>query len=234
MKKINCIAIDDEPMALSIVAQFCERKGGLSLSTYNEPLLGLEAIRKEKPDLVFLDIRMDEIDGLEIVRQLPEESCFIFTTAYSQYALDGFDLNAVDFLRKPFSYERFEKAVEKAQKAIITRHENRGKALVVKQEYNSISIPYPEILFMEAMENYSKIFTEKQGCVLTRVNLKNLCEMLPEKDFLRVHRSYVIPVQRIRSFKKREIELLDGKTIPIGRQYVQIVSAFLNTGTASP
>ena len=114
MKKIKCIAIDDEPLALLVISQFCERKGNIELTTYCEPKIGLEEIIRKKPDLVFLDIEMNSISGLDIAHILPHDTCFIFTTAHAQYALDGFDLNATDFLHKPFSYERFEKAIEKA------------------------------------------------------------------------------------------------------------------------
>ena len=110
MKKLTCIAIDDEPIALLIISQFCERKGGLELTTFSEPLTGLREIARRKPDLVFLDIEMNSTNGLDIAHALPPESCLIFTTAHAQYALDGFDLDAVDFLHKPFAYERFEKA----------------------------------------------------------------------------------------------------------------------------
>ena len=110
MRTITCIAIDDEPMALLVIEQFCRRRGGLELTTFSEPRVGLEEIRRRKPDLVFLDIQMNSINGLQIADVLSHECCFIFTTAYAQYALDGFNLDAVDFLHKPFSYERFETA----------------------------------------------------------------------------------------------------------------------------
>ena len=112
MKKATCIAIDDEPLALLVITQFCERFGGLELTTFSEPLVGLEEIRRCKPDLVFLDIEMNSISGLDIARDLPEECCFIFTTAHAQYALNGFELDAVDFLHKPFAYERFCQALD--------------------------------------------------------------------------------------------------------------------------
>ena len=120
MKKFSCIAIDDEPLALLVITQFCERFGNLDLSTFSEPRIGLEEIKRHKPDLVFLDIEMNSINGLDIAHALPRECCFIFTTAHAQYALNGFDLDAVDFLHKPFAYERFKKAVEKAIRRIET------------------------------------------------------------------------------------------------------------------
>ena len=140
MKDITCIAIDDEPMALLVIEQFCHRKGGMELTTFSEPRVGLEEIRRRKPDLVFLDIQMNSLNGLEIADKLPHECCFIFTTAYAEYALNGFDLDAVDFLHKPFSYERFEVAVEKALRRIHGRRPSVPESLVVKQEYKGTSI----------------------------------------------------------------------------------------------
>lgn len=148
MKNITCIAIDDEPMALLVIEQFCRRKGGLELTTFSEPRVGLEEIRRRKPDLVFLDIQMNSISGLEIANTLPGECCFIFTTAYAEYALDGFNLDAVDFLHKPFSYERFEVAVEKAMRRINARRPSASESLVVKQEYNNVSILLDDILYI--------------------------------------------------------------------------------------
>lgn len=111
---IKCIAIDDEPMALEIISSFCQRYGNIELTTFTNPIAGMELVRRTKPDILFLDIEMEDINGTELARDLPPGVMLIFTTAYAQYALDGFELNAVDFLHKPFSYSRFEKAVQKA------------------------------------------------------------------------------------------------------------------------
>lgn len=220
-----CIAIDDEPIALTVISQFCLRKGGLKLMTFSEPMKGLEAIEKLKPGLVFLDIEMDGINGLEIAQRLPSSTCFIFTTAYLEYAVDGFDLDAVDFLHKPFSYERFEKAVDKAIRRIgVIRQEESEKNIIVKQEYNNVSIPVSDILYIEAMENYSKIFRQSQSrFVLTRNNLKSITEMLPERNFMRIHRSYIVSLDKIVSFNKKEMRLSGGHCLPIGRQYAEAV-----------
>lgn len=153
VRNLRCIAIDDEPMALLIIEQFCRRKGGIELTTFSEPTIGLEEIRMKEPDLVFLDIHMNSINGLEIADTLPEKCCFIFTTAYAQYALEGFNLDAVDFLHKPFSYERFEVAVEKAIRRIESKRHHSPEYLIVKQEYNNVSIPLSDILYIEALGN---------------------------------------------------------------------------------
>lgn len=224
MKNITCIAIDDEPMALLVIEQFCRRRGGLELTTFSEPRVGLEEIRRRKPDLVFLDIQMNSINGLQIADALPHECCFIFTTAYAQYALDGFNLDAVDFLHKPFSYERFETAVEKALRRINTRRSAAPECLVVKQEYNNVSIPLTDILYIEALGNYVKIVRTSGGHVLTRANLKSIVEMLPDKAFLRIHRSYVIAVSAVVSFSRsRVVVKCQAADLPVGAQYASQV-----------
>ena len=171
---------------------------------------------------------MNSISGLDIAHALPPESCLIFTTAHAQYALDGFDLDAVDFLHKPFAYERFEKAVEKAIVFIEARQNKLPENIIIKQEYNNISIPVSDILYIEAMENYTKIFRINGNYILSRTSLKSIQEMLPEKAFLRTHRSYIIPINKVERFSKREINLTGCRiVIPIGRQYAENVYATL-------
>lgn len=229
MKNITCIAIDDEPMALLIIEQFCRRKGGMELSTFSEPSVGLEEIRRRKPDLVFLDIQMNSINGLEIADILPKECCFIFTTAYAQYALEGFNLDAVDFLHKPFSYNRFERAVEKAMRRIDAGRVVKPESLVVKQEYNNVSIPLANILYIEALGNYVKIIRTSGDQIITRTNLKAITDRLPDNAFLRIHRSYVIPIAAVETFTRSRITLrgLD-QEFPIGTQYAEKVEKVLN------
>lgn len=228
MKKINCIAIDDEPIALSVISQFCLRMGGLDLLTYSEPQEGLQAVIDRQPDIVFLDIEMDCLNGLDIARKLPASTCFIFTTAYIRYALDGFDLDAADFLHKPFSYERFKTAVEKA----VRRMEyirNEKECIVVKQEYNNVVIPVSDILYIEAMENYCKIFRRKGRYTLSRMNLKAVTELLPPRNFIRIHRSFIVQLDIVQHFNKQELRLTTGQTLPIGRQYAEKVISRLHS-----
>lgn len=233
MKKINCIAIDDEPIALLVIKQFCERKGNMELITFCEPRIGLEEIMRIKPDLVFLDIEMNGLNGLDVAKALPEECTLVFTTAHAQYALDGFNLDAVDFLHKPIAYERFERAVEKAILHIKTHedetpHDVIQETIVVKQDYNSINIPISDIFYIEALENYSRIFRINGATVISRLNIKAIHKMLPQKQFIRVHRSFVIPINKIQQFSKQEIYLTGlNKPIPVGRSYAKEVSGVL-------
>lgn len=228
MRTISCIAIDDEPMALLVIEQFCRRRGGLELTAFSEPRVGLEEIRRRKPDLVFLDIQMNSLNGLEIADTLPRECCFIFTTAYAEYALEGFNLDAVDFLHKPFSYERFEVAVEKALRRIGARRSQPLECLVVKQEYSNVSIPLGDILYIEALGNYVKIVRSSGGHVLTRTNLKNITDSLPDDTFLRIHRSYVIAVSAVVSFTRTKVVLRGhDEGLPVGAQYAAQVLEIL-------
>ncbi|MCZ8372617.1 LytTR family DNA-binding domain-containing protein [Phocaeicola sp. KGMB11183] len=217
---LKCVAIDDEPMALLVIEQFCKRKGGMELTTFSEPHIGLKEIRRTNPDLVFLDIHMDSISGLDIAGTLPEGCCFIFTTAYAEYALEGFNLDAVDFLHKPFSYERFEIAVEKVLRRIEFRRSSVPECLVVKQEYSNVNIPLNDILYIEALGNYVKIVRSSGGHVLTRTNLKAITDLLPDKTFLRIHRSYVVSVSSVVSFTRTKVELNGvAELLPVGAQY---------------
>lgn len=227
-EKIKCIAIDDEPLALDVIRRFCERIGGFELLTFSDPVEGLDAIRQHHPALVFLDIEMEGINGLTIATQLPDDTCFIFTTAYLNYALEGFNLDAVDYLHKPFAFSRFQTAISKAMRRIgVSQPVAAPQALVVKQDYNNVSIPLNEILYVEAMEGYSKIFRENGTCTISRVILKNIGGMLPTDTFLRIHRSFIVAVPKIKSFSKQEVKLIDGTSLPIGRQYSAAIYAAL-------
>ncbi|PWB02961.1 LytR/AlgR family response regulator transcription factor [Duncaniella muris] len=224
-QKLRCVAIDDEPLALDIISKFCERFGGIELSAYSDPAEGIEVIKKGDFDLAFLDVEMEGINGLEIAAAVPPEACFIFTTAYLDYAFDGFNLNAVDYLHKPFAYDRFKLAVEKAIKKLdYNEHVQADKCIVVKQEYNNVSIPLADIAYVEAMEGYSKIFRTDGSCTLSRVILKTIGAMLPQKKFLRIHRSFIVAVDKIRSFSRQSVTLASGQTIPVGRQYSALLA----------
>ncbi len=224
-QKLRCVAIDDEPLALDIISKFCERFGGIELSAYSDPAEGIEVIKKGDFDLAFLDVEMEGINGLEIAAAVPPEACFIFTTAYLDYAFDGFNLNAVDYLHKPFAYDRFKLAVEKAIKKLdYNEHVQADKCIVVKQEYNNVSIPLADIAYVEAMEGYSKIFRTDGSCTLSRVILKTIGAMLPQKKFLRIHRSFIVAVDKIRSFSRQSVTLTNGQTIPVGRQYSALLA----------
>lgn len=172
---------------------------------------------------------MNSINGLEIAKKLPHNCCLIFTTAHAQYALDGFNLDAVDFLHKPIAYDRFDRAIEKAIRNIsVWNNKNDQETIVVKQEYNNINILLSDIFYIEALENYCKIYRINGNSVISRLNIKTIHKMLPQNTFLRVHRSFLIPTNRIQKFSKQEIWLKGlSRPIPVGRRYAKEIYDFL-------
>lgn len=226
---IRCIAIDDEPLALDIIEKFCARMEGFALRTYSNPEEGLAAALRDKPDIVFLDIEMENVTGLTIARQLPKDTCIIFTTAYLHYALEGFNLDAVDYLHKPFAFNRFQAACTKALRRIEFNIMNAAtQTLVVKQEYNNVSIPLCDILYIEAMEGYSKIHRLNGKPTLSRGVLKSFGDRLSPTEFIRTHRSYIVSASKVKSFNKQTVTLVNGTTVPISRQYSENVVRLLS------
>lgn len=222
---MKCIAIDDEPVALSVISQFCKRIGDIELMVYSDPVVGISRVIETVPDIVFLDIEMNGISGVELAKSLPEGTCLIFTTAYAQFALDGFELNAIDYLHKPFSFSRFERAVQKAKDLLRMRNLAQKSTLpdveiTVKVEYQNVRIAVPDIQYIEAMDNYIKIYTMDSRPVVSQMNLKKILQLLPEEEFVRVHKSYIVPVRKIAGFTKKYLTLTyKSIEIPIGRSY---------------
>ncbi len=230
---MKCIAIDDEPIALSIVSRYCEQRGGVMLETYSSPRLGMQRVSEWLPDIVFLDIEMNGTSGIELARQLPSSCCLIFTTAYASYALEGFEVNAVDFLHKPYFYERFDRAMRKAEQwlrmhDLLHAAEAATRRLMLKSEYKNVSIPVDTILYIESIDNYVKVHLFNGTSVLSKIPLRNVEEQLPQGEFIRIHRSYLVPRCRVAGFSRSEVTLTqNGKTLPIGKKYLDGIVTLL-------
>lgn len=223
---LKCIAIDDEPMALEIITSFCQRYGNIELTTFNNPLRGMDQVRRSRPDILFLDIEMGDLNGVELARDLPPGTLLIFTTAYAQYALDGFELSAVDFLHKPFSYHRFEKAVQKAielhKLQELSAHPSfTDESITLKAEYKNVQIKLKDVLYIESMDNYVRIHLTEHQSLMSQTSMKSIQELLPAEKFIRVHKSFIVPAHRIASYTSKEITLYNGTKIPVGRSYSQ-------------
>ena len=191
---------------------------------FTNPDEAREYINTNHTDIVFLDIEMNGANGIEFAKELPKHIGVIFTTAYINYALDGFNLDAVDFLHKPFSFERFNEAVDKAVRRI--KYNNilkNSKTIIVKEKYNNVPILIKDIFYIEAMENYSKIYLKNSTMVLAHNSLKNIAEQLPSPCFARIHKSYIIPLNEIKSFTRQNVTLSNGVTLPVGRQYSNVL-----------
>lgn len=227
---IKCIAIDDEPIALSIIQEYCRKYGDVELETYTSPITGMERVRSMLPDIVFLDIEMNSHNGVVLAGELPEGTCLIFTTAYSQYALDGFNVDAVDFLHKPIFYQRFERAMEKALKWLGRKEpDSRRDAIMLKVEHKNVVVDIDDIIYIEAMDNYVKVFRRNKPMVLSQITMKDMETMLPADRFNRVHRSFIVSLYAIDRFSNRKISLhgLD-RPIPVGRKYVESFNNLYN------
>ena len=227
---IKCVAIDDEPIALSIIEEYCKRYGDIELSTFTSPVDGMRCIEETKPDLVFMDIKMSTHNGLELARTLPADICLIFTTAFSQYALDGFNVDAVDFLHKPIFYPRFERAMEKARKWIGHRDMPEANAsLTLKVEHKNVVIKFSDILYIEAMDNYVKLYRRNMPMILSHITMKEMENKLPAEGFARVHRSFIVALNAIEKFSNLRIHLESvQQPIPVGRKYTESFNSLYN------
>ncbi|HTA62395.1 MAG TPA: LytTR family DNA-binding domain-containing protein [Bacteroidia bacterium] len=218
---INAIAIDDEPLALKVIENFCEKVSFINLQkTFNKPNEALHYTEKFPVDLLFLDINMPSINGIEFYKQLQQSCMVIFTTAYSEYAIEGFNLNAVDYILKPFTFDRFMLAVNKAQDFFNYQNqkENTSQFLFVRADYSLIKINITNILYIEGLDDYLKIHIENQKTIVTRMTMKSMLEKLSPKDFVRVHRSFIVPLSRVQSVRNKIVSIA-GIEIPIGASY---------------
>lgn len=219
---IKAVAIDDELPALSVIENFCKRTGFIILEkTFNKPIEGLRYVNKFPVDLLFLDINMPSIKGTELYKSLKQKTMVIFTTAYSEYAVEGFELSAIDYLLKPFTYERFLQAASKANEYYNYTNKQSSSAdqfLFIRADYSLVKINMAEILFIEGLDDYLKIHILNQKPVIARMTMKAMAEKLPADNFIRVHRSYIISFKHIDNVRNKIISIA-GEEIPVGNSY---------------
>jgi len=227
---IKAIAIDDEPMALKVIENFCGRIDFINLEkTFNKPEDALKHLRKFPVDLLFLDIDMPGITGIELYKASEQNTMVIFVTAHSQYALDGFNLSAVDFIVKPFTFERFETAVNKAKEYYYyqTNKDNKDQQVIyVRVDYSLMKISLADILYIESLADYIHIYLQNQKRITTRITMKAMEDKLSQKNFIRIHRSYIVPLAQIENVRNKTIAIA-GKELPIGRSYEKEVAKLI-------
>lgn len=236
MQQLRCIIVDDEPLPLELLAAYAEKCPLLQLvGTFGNPLDALAVINQQQIDLVFLDIQMPEISGVQFIQLMNEKCKVIFTTAYSNFALQGYELNVIDYLLKPITFERFLKAVKKAESLLLTPTAPDAitlttvaaeQALFVKSDYRIVKIFPSQILFIEGLKEYIAIHTT-EGKIITLQNLKRMEEVLPLKLFFRVHKSFIIAISRI-DFIERSRIFIGEKIIPIGDTYREPFLKYIN------
>ena len=223
-QKIKCIIVDDEPLAQQVLETYIQRIGTLELIAKCENAMeAYEVLHHEKIDVMFLDIQMPVITGVEFLRTLQNPPTVIFTTAYTDFAMEGYDLNVTDYLLKPFSFERFLKAINKATEQIVLQQQLTHEAeasndyFFVKEDSKLVKINFQDIDHIECMKDYAKIFT-KQRMIVTHHTMKKFEEVLPNSLFLRIHRSYIVSIPAIQSIFGNIVETPKGK-LPVGANY---------------
>lgn len=217
MKRIKCIVVDDEPLAVSLLGSYVEKIPFFELvfSTEN-PIEALEYIRKNEADLIFLDIQMPELSGINFMKIVGDKLKYILTTAYSEYALEGYEHNVIDYLLKPISFDRFQKSALKAQER-FPNDTSQNSYFFIKSSGQQHKINFDEILYVESIKDYVNIKTDNQEYIVLDT-LKSLENQLPE-NFARVHKSFILNLDKIEKIDVRNVFLNSGKEIPIGETY---------------
>lgn len=219
---MRAIAIDDEPMALEVIRSHAGKVPYLELvACFTDAFKALEYLQNEPVDLLFLDIKMPDISGLEFVTSLQKKPMVIFTTAYSEHAVTSFELDAIDYLLKPFSLPRFIKACNKAQELLQLRGTTAPAKdyLFLKTGYEQVKVYYNEVLYLEAAGNYVTFVLENKK-LLTRMTINELTDLLPANQFIRVHRSYIVAKDKIDKIERHQVSI-KGCDVPVGASYLQ-------------
>ncbi len=221
---IKCIAIDDEPLALSIIENFCSKIPSVELvASLSNGIEAIEMLNTQDIDLIFIDINMPHLSGIEVVRMLKKPPLIIFTTAYQNYALTGFELSALDYILKPFSFDRFFTAVNKAQKQLSLINDTANKEptkqadyIMVKSDYSMVKVAFADVVYIEGLKDYVKIHCTDKA-IVTKSTMKNIEERLPS-NFMRIHKSFVLNLDHIEKIEGNHL-VIGRNRIPIGNQY---------------
>jgi DNA-binding LytR/AlgR family response regulator len=225
---MKCIAIDDQQPELDLISEFCKRIKSVDLKgTFTDPLDAIKLLNSEEIDLIILDIHMPRIDGFEFLKLLYNPPLVIFATAYREYALQGFDNDAVDYLIKPYPFDRFSKAINKASKLLKLKQRTDAinednlriscGFMMVKVEYSTILVNLNDILYIEGMKDYVKIYSGGKP-ILTKTTMKNIIDKLPPDRFFRVHKSFIVSVDKINMIENSRI-IINNQRIPIGESF---------------
>ncbi|ANQ50344.2 response regulator transcription factor [Flammeovirga sp. MY04] len=250
MSKIKCMIVDDEPLAIKVIENYLQRLDEFEIiATCESAIDAFNVLQNNSVDLIFLDINMPMLTGIDFVKSLEKKPEIILTTAYREYALEGFEISALDYLLKPISFQRFLKAANKASQLINTKAaaENAHKGtpevtssappeptritpktsdeppfIFLKVEKKMVKILLDDILYMESLKDYLRVYTKEKELVV-HYTLTKILETLPDNDFIRIHRSYAISLNKVNAIEGNQVELKNGKMLPIGRLYQQVV-----------
>ncbi len=230
---ITCIAVDDEPMALDVIERYCAKSGVVELkAVFREPVKAIEYLGREKVDLVFLDINMPDISGLQLVQTLSPKPMIIFTTAYSHYAVESYNLNAIDYLLKPITFDRFLVAINKAVTTVAantsTAASNDAATIFIKSGPQTYQVKVADILYLEKDGNYITIHLKDRN-ILIRENMGDIFDLVPAADFIRVHKSFVVAIKHITMIEVHQVTI-NNETIPVGSTHRDAMRERLGIG----
>ena len=227
----RCLILEDEPPAARVLLRYLQHYPEWTcMGVHHSPKTAMAVLEADAPDLLFLDIHLPDISGLNVLRQLQYPPMVVFTTAYPQYAVEGFELAALDYLLKPISPERFQKAMERAlerleQERILEKTGQDSGFLSIRADRKVHRLPFQRILYLQALDDYVKIIST-EGSLLPKITLSQLEKELPEQLFLRIHRSYIVNLKFLQSYDQQEVSIADRK-LPIGKSFRELVSARL-------
>jgi len=221
MHKIKCIVVDDEPLAVEMLATYIRKTPSLELAgTFTDPVQAVSAMAEIKPDLVFLDIQMPDLNGLELARLIPEDTRIIFTSAFRQYAFESYEVEALDYILKPIRYQKFLEAVSKAEKWMANRPEKSRRSAFIKTDREYRNIEFDQILYVAGMKDYVLIYLASEPePIVTHITLKAIEEKLPSDMFMRVHRSYIVALDKITAIDSCGDILIDKISVPVSDSY---------------
>ncbi len=234
MRPITCIIVDDEPLAVRLLESYVEKTSDLELmASFTDSINAINAIKAQKPDLIFLDIQMPNIDGMELAHSLPEETRVIFTTAFKEYAFESYEVNALDFLLKPVRYNKFLAAVEKARRLYQqppAPQPQQPNTIFIRVDSEWRNVTIDQITYVNGMKDYVMFYLDNEPKPLvTHLTMKAVEEMLPKEKFLRVHRSYIVAVDKIQKVDRNDCIYIGKEIIHIPDGYLQTFREFLQS-----
>ncbi|WP_298734562.1 LytTR family DNA-binding domain-containing protein [uncultured Chitinophaga sp.] len=225
--QLKCIAIDDEPLSLALIQEYVGRFPALRLvHTFDDAISAAEYLRQTPVDLIFVDINMPDISGIDLVRSLSVKPIIIFITAHRKFAVEGFELEALDYLLKPLNFERFSRTIQRALEYHQFRQQPATQpeaAIFVRSEYKLVKIDLQDILYIEGLQDYIRIHLQQGKYIMTLMTLKAMLEKLPPALFRRIHRSYIVSINKVSAIVNKKVRIGNAIELPIGDSYAAFI-----------
>ena len=240
MRPLTCMIVDDEPLAVRLLESYVEKTPDLQLlASYTDSITAINAVKEQKPDVLFLDIQMPNIDGMELAHSLPAETRVIFTTAFKEYAFESYEVNALDFLLKPIRYNKFLNAVEKARKQMPTQTETiqsstQQNTVFIRVDGEWRNVVIDRITYVSCIKDYVMFYLDNEPRpLITHLTMKAVEQMLPSEKFLRIHRSYIVAIEKISKIDRNNCVYIGKEIIHVPEGYQQAFQTFLETRSFS-